>query len=232
MNGVLMIAIGKAHRAFAARSIQTLKQHWFAEDGCLLGPVRLVTDEYKFKREHGTCWPRVEFIEPLAPFTTFYAARREKTTAYRHAFEGVTLMVDADTTFHASPEELFQKPPETFALAVGPQPFIVSLKGRHPLVETKMREVGHYYPRFNSGVILFRRCIESDRLFSEWDHALRDLSRPGIPSPDEPALFLALNALGYFPEPLDPGWNACRDVKLRHHTAALKAYLGPAESNL
>ena len=44
-----------------------------------------------------------------------------------------------------------------------------------------MREAGPYFPRFNSGVILFTRCLETQRLFSAWDTRPRESEHRGTP---------------------------------------------------
>ncbi len=226
-RGILMVAVGKVHRDLARKSIASMRSI------CASVPVRVITDRPEDFQSIASLTLGGQVSLPLnaevvrvEPFSHHLATRVHKTTAFNHAFDEVTFMVDADTTFLESPEQLLNSDEKClphFAMTIGLKPFVDSFRNPHPEVQLRIRRAGNYFPRFNSGAVLFRKTAVTEQLFTEWEAWRARLA----PTQDEPALFCALWEMGLLPAPLNPSWNfSGKKIRMLHHTDHSKFYFG------
>lgn len=195
-----MVAVGKLHRQLAFRSLCSLRE---CLGESLDGFVRVVSDSKD--------WPQDVEVALVAPFEFMGKAHEHKVCGYDHSPFDRTLMVDADTLFVRSPLEMMGRNLQSgLGMALDPRPFVNMIARPHPEVGDWMRMTGQFWPHWNTGVMLFERCVAIQNLFRSWEAAWKRMSvPPDSYPPDQPAFYVASCEQQVRPDYLGPEWNFC-----------------------
>jgi hypothetical protein len=198
--GVVYLCLGELYAEFAERSLWHLRRLGYS------GPVRVVSDIDLPDFRLGDC----ELVE-VAPGDDGFRSRHYKTQINKFGWE-TTLFLDADAIPIASLGHIWRE--LRFAdlcLSMDLHPTVQDLiarsardRDRRELEYGHMGRLGLFdNPFFSSGVMLFRRTDEIERLFSVW-HEEWNLFQ----NEDQLALARAIHRTGVRVQRLAPRWNA------------------------
>jgi hypothetical protein len=196
--GVIYVAFGAAYRDFAVLSILWLRRFGYT------GPIRVITGE-----EH---WPesvlQCEIIR--VPKVEGFGSRYYKTRVNEYGFD-TTLFLDADTLPVSSVHKLWgQLRHSDMCMPLDYHPTVGNLirkckvdrERRRPeyLCMRELELMGHTF--YSSGVMLFRRGAETDRLFTAWQEEWARFQHE-----DQLAMVRALASTGSRVRTLGREWN-------------------------
>jgi hypothetical protein len=198
--GIVYLCLGELYAEFAERSLWHLRRFGYS------GPVRVIGDIDLPAFRLDDC----EFIE-VPPSSDSFSSRHYKTQINKFGWE-TTLFLDADAIPVAPLGHIWRE--LRFAdlcLSMDLHPTVEDLVTRS-VRDRDRREVEYRHmtslglaghPFFSSGVMLFRRTEEVERLFSLW-HEEWNLFQ----DEDQLALARAIRRTGLHVHKLAPRWNA------------------------